>query len=208
MNIIEKILEIKILPIFRNAKQENILEYAYILREEGVNLIEVTLSDQQSFKIIQYLKTNIPDIIVGAGTVLTPDQVSKALEVGAQFIVSPGYSESILSLFKSGKHVIIPGVATAAEIMNVMSYGIQLVKVFPAVQLTPVFFKEMRGPFPDIKMIAVGGITTKNAKIFIEAGVNCIGVGSGLFKDELGQDVTKKEFRYRLKLFKQILKIN
>jgi len=208
MNIVEKILDVKILPILRNARKENVFDYAYILKEEGINLMEITLSDEQSFQIIQNIKDKFSEIIIGAGSVLTPEQASRAMEVGAQFIVSPGYMENLVNFAKSENFLIIPGVATPTEVMNAILQGVSLLKIFPAIQLTPTFFKEIKGPFPNIKMIAVGGITTDNVKDFIEAGAHCIGIGSGLFKNQSGHDVTKKEFLRRLRLLKRILKSN
>lgn len=208
MDIIKKILDVKILPILRNVKEENVVDYTYILQEEGINLIEITLTDEKSFQIIQNIKGKFPEIIVGAGTVLTTEQASKAIEMGAQFIVSPGYVENLVSFAKFVNVLFIPGVATPTEIMNAILHGVSLLKVFPAVQLTPAFFKEIKGPFPSIKMMAVGGITVDNVKDFIEAGAHSIGIGSGLFKDHLGYDVSSREVVRRLRLLKQILKGN
>ncbi|MGB9724898.1 MAG: bifunctional 4-hydroxy-2-oxoglutarate aldolase/2-dehydro-3-deoxy-phosphogluconate aldolase [Nitrososphaeria archaeon] len=205
MNIVDKILDLKIIPVVRNVKKRNIQKYLEILMRYEINLVEVTCMDDESFKLIEYVRNTYPQVTVGAGTILNPAQVTMAVDAGAEFLVSPGFLESVVKLAQAKGVIMIPGVATASEIMKAISENLLLVKVFPAIQLTPYFFREIKGPFPKIKLIAVGGITCENIENFLKAGADCVGIGSGLFKDNSGKDIYENGFEVRLKKFKEII---
>lgn len=206
MELIEALVKLKVLPIMRNVKKENAVRYAALLLREGINVLEVTMSSSDSLEIVRSIQSRFPDLTVGVGTVLSPSQALSAVESGAKFVVSPGCSEALMKSAESAGFFLIPGVATPTEIMKVLEHGLITVKVFPASVLTTAFFREMKGPFPDVRMIATGGITVDNAAEFLKAGAQCVGIGSALFKDRDGADVSEEELCERLRLLAELLK--
>lgn len=204
MDLVDKVLNNRILPIVREVSKEKIDKYILFLENAGIDIIEVSLSRQDALNIISYLNKTYPEMTVGAGTVLNIEDAVKAIEAGAKFIVAPGYIPELVDFLKMKNIPIIPGVATPTDITRAVNQGIYLLKVFPASQLTPAFFKAMKGPFPMVKMMAVGGISVDNADAFIRAGACSIGIGNGLFKNKDGSDLSEEEFRSRIRILKNL----
>ncbi|WP_422445678.1 bifunctional 4-hydroxy-2-oxoglutarate aldolase/2-dehydro-3-deoxy-phosphogluconate aldolase [Thermoanaerobacterium sp. DL9XJH110] len=204
MDIVEKVLKNRILPIVRGVTGEKIDKYVSSLKAADIDIIEVSLSTLDALETINYLKKTYPDMTVGAGTVLNIEDAVKAMEAGAQFIVTPGYIPELVDFLKMKDVPVIPGVATPTDITRAVCQKVYLLKIFPASQLTTEFFKAVQGPFPMIKMMAVGGITVDNASEFIKAGACSIGMGNGLFKGEDGADISEHDFKVRINGLKNI----
>ena len=117
---------------------------------------------------------------VGAGTVLTVEQVAAARVAGAVFTVSPGFDPDVLRASLAADMPHLPGVATPTELHRAVAAGCGWVKVFPASALGPSWFRDIRGPFPDVRLVATGGITAATAADFLRAGADVVGVGSAL----------------------------
>jgi 2-dehydro-3-deoxyphosphogluconate aldolase/(4S)-4-hydroxy-2-oxoglutarate aldolase len=194
----------RIFPIFRGVKKENVVEYVALLLDSGINTVEIALSTSDGLGILEQIASKYPDVIVGAGTVLSVEDAVRAIDSGAKYLVSPGYIPYVVGFAKSKNIFMIPGAATATEITELVLQGISFIKIFPAVQLTPSFFKEIKGPFPNIKMIASGGITINNAKEYVQAGAYAISMGTGLFKDEYGANISENQFKERIEHLKRI----
>lgn len=204
MDIVEKVLKNRILPIVRGVDRGKIDKYVSSLKAADIDIMEVSLSTLDALETISYLKKTYPDMTLGAGTVLGIEDAVKAMEAGAQFIVTPGYIPELIDFLKMKNMPVIPGVATPTDITRAVCQKVYLLKVFPASQLTPEFFKAVQGPFPMIKMMAVGGITIDNASEFIEAGACSIGMGGGLFKNKDGSDILENDFKIRIQGLKNL----
>lgn len=203
-NVYELILKNRILPIFRGVKKESAIAYMPLLLDAGINTVEIALSTSDGLEILEYITKMYPEVVVGAGTVLSIEDAVRAIDSGAKYLVSPGNIPCVVEFAKSKNIFMIPGAATATEITKVVLQGISLIKIFPAVQLTPSFFKEIKGPFPHIKMVASGGITINNAKEYVKAGAYAISMGTGLFKNESGADIPENQFKERVKQLNSI----
>ncbi|HLG86562.1 MAG TPA: bifunctional 4-hydroxy-2-oxoglutarate aldolase/2-dehydro-3-deoxy-phosphogluconate aldolase [Alphaproteobacteria bacterium] len=140
----------------------------------GLRMLEVTLRTRAALEAIQRISAEVEDAIVGVGTVANPGDVARATKVGARFAVSPGLTDSLAEL---GPIPLLPGVATATEIMRARDAGYTLLKFFPAMAAGGVpALKAMAGPFPDIRFCPTGGIESGNAASFLALNnVICVG---------------------------------
>lgn len=120
---------------------------------------------------------------VGAGTVVDPDQVREVAELGAGFIVSPGFDPDVVRASLDAGLPALPGVATATDVQLAARFGLTWLKAFPASVLSPAWFAAMRGPFPQVRFCATGGIDATNAASFLDAGARMVAVGSALADD-------------------------
>lgn len=189
--IIEKILQDKVIAIVRGYYGEDCLNLARALHKGGVNLIEVTY-DQRSHEerlktaaTIRALVQELGDCMsIGAGTVTTVEMVEMTREAGGQFIISPDTCEEVIRATVANDMVSIPGALTPTEIMNAHRYGADFVKVFPVANLGASYLKAVKAPISHVRMLAVGGIDSSNVQEYIKAGALGTGVASCLFKKE------------------------
>jgi len=147
------------------------------LISEGYSIIEVTLRTECALDAIKVIKNTFPTLKVGAGTVLTLDQLNKCIEIGADFGVAPGLNEKIIKAAQSKSFYFIPGIATASEVEHALSLGISLVKVFPAKIVGGVdFIKALSGPYHTMKFMPTGGITKTDYEDYLSLpSVHCVG---------------------------------
>jgi 2-dehydro-3-deoxyphosphogluconate aldolase/(4S)-4-hydroxy-2-oxoglutarate aldolase len=132
-------------------------------------------------QILGSLRLEVPsNALLGAGTVTDIARAQAALAAGASFIVTPNLSLDVIRFAHDHGLPIIPGAMTPTEIFNAAAAGADYVKVFPASALGPSYFRELRGPFAEIPLIATGGVTLENAREFIRFGVDALGIGSSL----------------------------
>lgn len=127
---------------------------------------------------------------VGAGTITTASQLTTAIEAGAAYGVSPGLDPVLLKHATEAGFPMIPGVATASEILAARSLGFRWIKAFPASVLGPQWIRAMKGPFPDLEVIVTGGVDAHNAAAFLESGASVVGVGSA-FDDDAQRDILR-----------------
>ena len=187
MTVLERLLEAKIVAIFRGDYGGNWLAYAEALRDNGVLVMEITLNSPGALAGIRQLMSTMGDsVLVGAGTVLTPDAVDAAADAGATFIVAPDTDEGVIAATLNRGLVPIPGAYTATEIKRAFNYGAPLVKLFPAT--APEYIKAIRAPLNHIPLMATGGVDVSNAADFLRAGASALGVGGSLLSPALRPD--------------------
>lgn len=134
----------------------------------GLPIAEVTLRTAGAVAAMQRLAT-VPDLLVGAGTVLRADQVDQAVEVGARFVVSPGVSEAVIRRCRDLDVLCLPGVATATEIMSALDLGLDTLKFFPAEAAGGLAtLRALAGPFPDVWFVPTGGIGAESARDYLD----------------------------------------
>jgi Entner-Doudoroff aldolase len=184
--IIEQVEAGRIVAILRGDFGGREEEIVGVLTEAGITAVEVTLNSPGAFDSINRLAASFGSrIAVGAGTVLRPDEVERAVGVGARFIVSPNRNASVIETTKRLGLVSLPGCFTPSEIVEALDAGADAVKLFPAQCLGVDFVKAMRGPLPNLRVIPTGGVTPEAARGYIAAGAWALGVGSEL----IGKDV-------------------
>ena len=159
------------------------VEVAEAVFAAGIAAIEVALTADNALEQLEAVAKALGGrATIGAGTVLTKEQAREALDIGAEFLVSPGLSEEVIEV--AGPERYIPGVMTPTELTKALSLGARLCKLFPAASLGPGYVKELLGPFKGAKLVPTGGISDKNAADFIRAGAVAVGVGGWLVRDE------------------------
>ncbi len=163
----------------------------------GIDLIEITLRTNAGLTAIREL-ADVPDLHVGAGSVLTADQVDAVVEAGAQFVVSPGLSQSVIQRAHAHAVPALPGVASASDLMAAVQLGLTEVKFFPAALLGgPVGIKALAAPFPGITFMPSGGVTTDNMTDYLSLPVvpavsGSWMVESTLLRGERWQEITER----------------
>jgi 2-dehydro-3-deoxyphosphogluconate aldolase / (4S)-4-hydroxy-2-oxoglutarate aldolase len=147
----------------------------------GIRLVEITMDSVGAVDVLESLRSRVPsDALLGAGTVTDVARAEAALAAGATFIVTPNLNLDVIRIVREHGVPIMPGAMTPSEIWNAAAAGADYVKVFPASALGPGFFREIRGPFAEIPLMATGGVNLENARDFIAFGVDAIGVGGAL----------------------------
>lgn len=162
INIIQKIEEFKLIPVVIIENPDDTLSLGQVLIEAGLPIIEITFRTQAAEQAISILSKNLPDLLIGAGTVLRIDQVKKAVSAGTQFIVTPGFNPKIVDYCIDTKIPIIPGVNTPSMVEWALDKGLKVVKFFPAnLSGGTKMLNSLAGPYPDMKFIPTGGINNE-----------------------------------------------
>lgn len=188
MNSIDKtIASIGIVPVIKLSNPERDgASLAKALVRGGVNVAEVTFRAEGADKAIKLMKQACPDMLVGAGTVLTVSQIDEALEAGASFIVSPGFDVELVRYCKAKGVPVYPGCTTPTEYQMGIKEGLEVLKFFPAEQSGGVAkIKAMSAPFPMVKVMPTGGISLKNLSDYISCKAVCACGGSYMVTSDL-----------------------
>ena len=173
-----------LIAILRGLHPQEAAAVGEVLYAAGFRVIEVPLNSPSPYESIAILRKALPpDCLIGAGTVLTPEQVELVKEAGGQVIVMPHSDVKVLRAAKAAGLYLSPGVATPTEAFAALEEGADVLKLFPAEQMGPAVVKAWLAVLPAGTILApVGGITPDNMQVFIDAGVKGFGLGSGLFK--------------------------
>ena len=170
----------KVVAIIRGMKPEICVSLAKAYREGGIRLVEVTFSQvgdpQDTVAAIAAIKAALPDMHVGAGTVLTEAQLDLAIAAGAEFMVTPNTNPALIRKAASAGLVTMPGAMTPTEVELAHEAGADYVKVFPVRALGPSYIKDVLAPLKHITLLAVGGVSPENAADSVKAG--CVGIGA------------------------------
>ena len=196
----------RLVAVVRSKSPDDALELARAAADGGIKFIEITFSVPGALDVIKEL-TRRGGIHVGAGTVLAPQQAERAIGVGAEFIVSPSLELNLVGLCHTANIACFPGAATPTEIIAAQRARADLVKIFPADLVGgPYFIRQMQGPFPDVRFMVSGGVTLKNVKDYVEAGVIGICLGSaylGGLLEKKGKKLCAQEMQKFVKLVAQ-----
>ena len=189
--IIERVLENKIIAIVRGVYGEDCLNLAKALYKGGIKLLEVTFDQskpeawEQTANTVKRLVEELGDkMAFGTGTVTTLEMVELAKNAGAQFIVSPNTNEKVIRATVAAGMVSMPGAMTPSEVLDAHEYGADFVKLFPVGNLGTSYVKAICAPINHVRMLAVGGVNEKNTKDFLAAGAVGVGVGGNLVNKE------------------------
>jgi len=182
----EAIAENPLIAILRGLEPERAVAVADALVDAGFRIIEVPLNSPDPLSSIQRITAKYADdIVVGAGTVLSADDVTAVVGVGGQIIVAPNMNPRVGARASELGVKWCPGVATPSEAFEALELGASILKFFPAEIITPSAIKAMRAVLPTHAQVAiVGGITPETMKDYLAAGANSFGLGSALFKPE------------------------
>ncbi len=186
-DIIKKVLDEKLIVIVRGLEKEKMIPLAEAMYNGGIRLIEVTYAANGSIpkevtaESIRLINEHFGgDMLVGAGTVLTTEQVELTKKAGGSYIISPNTNEEVIKKTRELGMVSMPGAFSPTEIEKAYEFGADFVKLFPASELGPSYVKAVRAPLSHIPLLAVGGIDHTNLKDYLKAGVCGFGMGSNI----------------------------
>ncbi|MCL2425102.1 MAG: bifunctional 4-hydroxy-2-oxoglutarate aldolase/2-dehydro-3-deoxy-phosphogluconate aldolase [Oscillospiraceae bacterium] len=170
MSVLKSLSTCGIVPVVVLDRVEDAIPTANALLAGGINVMEITLRTSAGLESITRVAKEIPEMCVGAGTVITVEQGRQALDAGAKFIVSPGINRELVEMCISNDIAVTPGCVTPTEITSALLLGIEVVKFFPANVYGGLdAMKALSGPFGNIKFIPTGGISEKNLAEYISA---------------------------------------
>jgi len=183
----------RVMAILRGLPADETVAVAGKLWDAGVTVLEVPIGSPDA---VPALKAAVDaakerDLRVGAGTVITADQVRAAAEVGAQYTVAPGFDPLVLATSLAAGMPHLPGVGTATEVQKAWLAGCRWLKAFPAAALGPAWISGLKGPFPDVNFVATGGLKVADAPTYLAAGARVVALGAALAdprqRDEIGK---------------------
>lgn len=188
MNQLQTVIsEIGVVPVIKlNHPQRDAVPLAKALCAGGVPVAEVTFRAAGADEAIRLMKEAVPDMIVGAGTVLTTEQIDRALAAGAQFVVTPGIDPELVRYCQEKGIDIFPGCTTPTDYHTACKFGLEMLKFFPAEQSGGLAkIKAMSAPFPMFKVMPTGGISLKNLKEYLSCPIIAACGGSYMVTAEL-----------------------
>ncbi|MCC2610554.1 2-dehydro-3-deoxy-6-phosphogalactonate aldolase [Neorhizobium petrolearium] len=184
MTFEEALKACNLVAILRGIKPEEAESVGEVLIAAGWRIIEVPLNSPEPLKSIERLVKRFGDkALIGAGTVLTPAQVTDVAATGAKVIISPNANPAVIKAARAAGMVSLPGVATPTEAFAAIEAGATGIKAFPAEAIPPLIIKAWKAVLPkEIPVLAVGGVTPENMPAYVQAGAAGFGIGSSLYK--------------------------
>ena len=166
-----------VMPVMVIDTIEQALPMASALKAGGISVFEITLRSDCAIAAIELIKKEMPDCLVGAGTVINVEQLRQVHQAGADFVISPGATPELLSAARDQNIVLMPGVSSASDVMQALAYGYQVQKLFPAEVVGGVaMLKSLSGPFPQVSFCPTGGISPDNYQDYLAlSNVQCVG---------------------------------
>ncbi|WP_299602855.1 bifunctional 4-hydroxy-2-oxoglutarate aldolase/2-dehydro-3-deoxy-phosphogluconate aldolase [uncultured Aquimarina sp.] len=190
-----------IVGILRGYSLDTVMNIMPVYKESGFSTVEITMNSPSAANIIKELVSSFPELNIGAGTVCTMKELEEALQVGAQFIVTPITNEEVITTCVAKKTPVFPGAFTPTEIYKAWDLGADMVKIFPATQLGIQFIKDVKGPLNEIKLLPTGGVSKNNIADFFVVGCQGVGMGSSLFDKKA---IAHNDLKFLARHFKEI----
>ncbi len=176
-----RIEEIGIVPAVRLSSAEDARFATAAVSHGGIPIVEITMTVPGAIEVISDLARNSPEMIVGAGTLFDIETARRCLDAGATFLTSPGLDLAIVEFARKENILVLAGALTPTEVTTAWKAGADFVKVFPCTQVGgDSYIKALKRPFPQVRLIAAGGVNQRTAANFILAGASAIGVGGEL----------------------------
>lgn len=200
---VDRIVKSGVVAIMRAKTSNQLLEAAKAILAGGVTAIEVTMTTPGALGVIQEAVNTFSDeVIFGAGSVLDAETARAAILAGAQFIVCPTLNLKTIEICHRYSIPVMPGAYTPTEVLTAWESGATFVKVFPASVGGPAYIKALKGPLPQVKMVAVGGVDLSNTADFIRAGCEVVGIGGELVNQKLldnreFETITQRALQFR-----------
>src|ERR1700694_2480068 len=175
------VLDCGIVAVVRSPDSQQLVEVARALADGGVTVVEITMSVPNALEVLRQVRQALGErLLLGAGRVLDPETARAVILAGAEYIVAPTVNVDVIRLCQRYDKLVMPGAFTPTEILAAWEAGADIVKVFPAEVVCPAFFKALRGPLPQIRLMPTGGVDLTTAAAFLHAGACCLGIGSQL----------------------------
>jgi 2-dehydro-3-deoxyphosphogluconate aldolase/(4S)-4-hydroxy-2-oxoglutarate aldolase len=181
VRVLDIILSTKVIAVIRMSDTDKLAKVTEAIKQGGVKALEITMTTPAAIEIIAAMaKRKSADVIVGAGTVLDPETAAQAIHAGADFVISPVTNFEMIRVCRRYDTFVAPGAFTPTEILAAWERGADVVKVFPATSVGPKYFKDIKGPLPQVRLMPTGGVSIENAREFIANGACCVAIGTAL----------------------------
>lgn len=206
MTVLEQLRAHTVVAVVRAPSQETAVAGTAALVAGGVRAIEVTYSTPGAAEVISRLRAEFGDeVLIGAGTVTTTEQVAESAAAGAQFLVCPGVHSGVASAMAGTGLAFALGALTPSEVMAAVELGADVVKLFPGSLGGPSYLRALRGPFPDVPFMPTGGVSLSNAREWLDSGAHCLGAGGDLVSRELLSSGDYAEITRRAQAFAAVV---
>ena len=183
-------LDVPVIGILRGVEASLFFEIMQTSFAQGLQAIEVTMNTPRAEQIVAAYRSHVPPgKLLGMGTIRTLEEAEKAIAAGAMFLVSPNLDREVIEYARTEDVPIVTGAFTPTEAYAAWSAGADMVKIFPCSALGPTYIRDLLGPFEQLPLVAVGGVTIDNVGEYLEAGARAVGVSTSLF----GRDAVKKQ---------------
>jgi 2-dehydro-3-deoxyphosphogluconate aldolase/(4S)-4-hydroxy-2-oxoglutarate aldolase len=167
-----------VLPVVTVASAEQAVPLAQALLAGGLACIEITFRSEAAADAIRAVRSGVPEMLLGAGTVLTTDQADAAIDAGASFLVSPGFGPDVVDHARARGVAMLPGIATPTELQAALARDLRIVKVFPAAVLGgPAFLQALQAPYPMMRFVPTGGVTPASLPEYL--ALDCVAAVGG-----------------------------
>ena len=181
VSLVQALKEARIVPVIRHADPAIAMAACELLAEAGIKALEITTTVPGAAEMIADLKRRFPQIATGAGTVFSTAQAKDVLDAGADFVVSPCWSDEAAAAVLAADVPYLPGATTPGEVLHHANHGAAVVKIFPADAAGgPGFLKALKSVFPELALMPTGGVTPQTAQSYLDAGAVCVGMGGNL----------------------------
>lgn len=201
---LDLILKTGVVAIMRAKSSDQLLAAAEAILAGGVQAIEVTMTTPGAIEVIRQARQKFGgEVLFGVGSVLDAETARAAILAGAQFVVCPTLNLNTIQICKRYSIPVMPGAYTPTEILTAWEAGADVVKVFPASVGGPAYIKAIKGPLPQIRLAAVGGVDQNTTAEFFRAGVDVVGVGGELVNQKLLDAQNFTEITERAKIFRR-----
>lgn len=179
--IVSKILELKAVAVIRMEDPSKLIKVSEAIHDGGVKAIEITMTVPNAIETIALASKEIGNkVLIGVGSILNPEMAQKAIDAGAQYVVSPIFKKEIIEISHKNDIPAMPGTFTPTEVQLAYEAGADIVKLFPADVLGMAFIKGIKAPMPHLRVMPTGGVSLTNAGKWLQAGACAVGVGSAL----------------------------
>ncbi len=196
MHVLENMEKHKIVAIVRLDDLSTARHITEALVEGGIRAIEFTLTNPDAVPTIAAMRKSVDEaVVIGAGSVITSDQVHAVADAGAQFVVSPVSKRDVIAACAERDLPAMPGAFTPTEIQQAWEWGASVVKVFPANHLGLRYIKDVMAPLPHLRLMPTGGVDAGNIREFLDLGAFAVGVGSSLINNDAVADRDWKRLR-------------
>ncbi|MBN1344591.1 MAG: bifunctional 4-hydroxy-2-oxoglutarate aldolase/2-dehydro-3-deoxy-phosphogluconate aldolase [Phycisphaerae bacterium] len=170
-----------VVAVVRADSSAQLIDVVAALYKADLTCVEITMTTPNALDVIKAASKEFAGkCLIGVGTVLDAETARAAILAGAEYVVAPTLDVDTITLCKRYGKAVVPGCFTPTEILRAWQAGADVIKVFPATKLGPDFFKDVRGPLPQVRMTPTGGVSLENTGDFIKAGAVCVGVGSAM----------------------------
>ncbi len=196
--ILDELKASGIVAVVRGKSHEEARGYMEACLKGGIKSLELTYTIPNVCELIKEYSSHA-EALIGVGSVLNGKMASDAIESGAKYVVSPGYSEEVNKVCKEMNVLYLPGCMTVSEIMKAMDAGNKMIKLFPGDVFGAKYVKAIKAPIPNVEIMPTGGVSVDNIEEWFANGVSCVGVGSSLIKGSL-EDIenTAKAFMKKM----------